>query len=146
MEAFQNVKTKSPEQASIRDSYLYRAYIALNKPSVALSEIQASGQSVGLKAVRRFADYQAADVGGAKRKNIVAEVDNELEAPSNVGNDEEGCIHLLMGALILMHEGRVDDALRLLSRAGSDGGVSWLECRSATVQCLLKINRVDLAM
>jgi len=45
-----------------------------------------------------------------------------------------------------MHETRVDDALRLLSRAGSDGGASWLECRSATVQCLLKINRVDLAM
>jgi hypothetical protein len=56
---FQSARVKSDEDKTTRDTFLYRAYIALNKPSIPLSEIKASSTSVALKAVRRFADYIA---------------------------------------------------------------------------------------
>jgi len=129
----QNLKTKSPEDQDTKDSFLYRAYIALNKPSIALSEIDVGNASPGLKAVRRFADY----MGGqeAKRKAVLAEVQQELEKGS-AGDD----LRLLMNALVFVHENAVDDALKTLSEAES------LEAISLRVQCLLKINRVDLAI
>ncbi|VDK29065.1 unnamed protein product, partial [Anisakis simplex] len=46
----------------------------------------------------------------------------------------------LMNAFIYIHEQNIDSALRLLHQSDS------LECRAATVQCLLKIDRVDLAL
>lgn len=42
-----------------RDTYMYRAYIAKNKPSIALSEIDENTTLPPLKAVRRFAQYMA---------------------------------------------------------------------------------------
>jgi len=129
----QNLKTKTSEDQEIKDFFLYRAYIALNKPSIALSEIDVSNASPGLKAIRRFADYTAGQE--AKRKTILAEVQRELEQGS--GDDD---LRRLMNALILVHQNAVDDALKTLSEAVS------LEAISLRVQCLLKINRVDLAI
>ena len=53
---FQNIKCKTDEEKLQKDSFLYRAYIALNKHSVPQSEI-ASNSPPALLAVRRFADY-----------------------------------------------------------------------------------------
>ncbi|KHN70950.1 Coatomer subunit epsilon [Toxocara canis] len=110
---------------------MYRAYIAQNKPSIALSEINASSAPPALVAVRRFAEYMA---NPANRSKIVEEV--EAEFNGDIPNDDTV---FLMSAIIYMREQNIDNALRLLHQSDS------LECRAATVQCLLKLDRVDLA-
>uniref|UniRef100_A0A914DTN2 Coatomer subunit epsilon n=1 Tax=Acrobeloides nanus TaxID=290746 RepID=A0A914DTN2_9BILA len=128
----QSARVKSDEDKTTRDTFLYRAYIALNKPSIPLSEIKASSTSVALKAVRRFADYIA---NPNKRRKIVEEVDAEMNS-----NLEEDDTNYLITGLIFMHENDIDNALRVLHLSDS------LECQAATIQCLLKIHRVDLAI
>ncbi|KHN70912.1 Coatomer subunit epsilon [Toxocara canis] len=127
----QNVRLKSDEERLARDVYMYRAYIAQNKPSIALSEINASSAPPALVAVRRFAEYMA---NPANRSKIVEEV--EAEFNGDIPNDDTV---FLMSAIIYMREQNIDNALRLLHQSDS------LECRAATVQCLLKLDRVDLA-
>uniref|UniRef100_A0A915CU32 Coatomer subunit epsilon n=1 Tax=Ditylenchus dipsaci TaxID=166011 RepID=A0A915CU32_9BILA len=107
----QNAKVKSGEDGIVKDTYLYRSYISLNKTSIPLGEIDSS------------------------LKKIVDQISGELESGSATDD-----VCLLMSSFIFNQEGNVDDALRVLSKASS------LECQAATVQCLLKINRVDLAI
>uniref|UniRef100_A0A915CYS7 Coatomer subunit epsilon n=1 Tax=Ditylenchus dipsaci TaxID=166011 RepID=A0A915CYS7_9BILA len=130
----QNAKVKSGEDGIVKDTYLYRSYISLNKTSIPLGEIDSSlsPASHPLGAIRRFADYIA---NVEKRKKIVDQISGELESGSATDD-----VCLLMSSFIFNQEGNVDDALRVLSKASS------LECQAATVQCLLKINRVDLAI
>jgi len=125
----QNVKVKLEEDILEKSSYLYRAYIALNKTSIPLSEIDPTTNSASLRAIRRFAEYTAHP---DKRSKIIKDVEKELDGELNETS-------LLMNAFILLQEENIDDALRILSRGNS------LECQSTTVQCLLKINRPDLA-
>ncbi|KAE9554134.1 hypothetical protein FO519_002671 [Halicephalobus sp. NKZ332] len=127
----QNAKVKTDADKTARDSFLYRSYISLGKTSIPLNEIDANA-SVALKAVRRFADYIA---NPGKRSKIAAEV--EAEVGGSIDPDD---VNLLMAAQILIRHNNVDDALRALHLSES------LECRSATVQCLLKLDRVDLAI
>lgn len=129
----QNAKVKSQDDSLAKDSFLYRSYVALNKHSIPLSEIDSSlpPSSNPLGAIRRFADYMA---NTDKRKRIVEQITTELEK----GQNDDTCA--LMNSFIFTHEGNIDDALRVLSKTSS------LECQAATVQCLLKINRVDLAI
>ncbi|KAI1724148.1 coatomer epsilon subunit domain-containing protein [Ditylenchus destructor] len=130
----QNAKVKSQEDSLAKDVFLYRSLIALNKYSTPLSEIDSSlpPSSNPLGAIRRFADYMA---NSDKRKRIVEQVTAELEKGQQ--NDE---ICALINSFIFAHEGNIDDSLRVLSKTSS------LESQAATVQCLLKINRVDLAI
>ena len=90
---------------------------------------------------------------GYYRSKIAAEVSEEVN-----GNIDPEDVNLLMIANILTYQGvsslflnlnllsttiafqNIDDALRALHLSES------LECRAATIQCLLKIDRVDLAM
>ncbi|KAH7728034.1 coatomer protein complex [Aphelenchoides avenae] len=129
----QNAKVKDESDKIARDVYLYRAYIALKKPNIPLSEIDPSSAPSALKAVRRLADYVA---NASKRSKIVQEVDAELQSGAQLGE-----VECLMNALILLHEDNVDDALRVLNKASDS-----LECQSAIIQCLLKIHRGDLAV
>jgi len=59
----------------------------------------------------------------------------------NKGTEATDSTFILMAANIYMLESNFDAALRLLHNAAGDD----LECMAATVQCLLKIDRVDLA-
>lgn len=129
----QNIKVKSEDDILTKDTFLYRAYIALNKPSIPLSEIDALSAPLPLKSIRRFADYTA---NVSKRKAIAEEVIKEFEN-SLLPNDD---ISLLMNSFILLHEEDFENALKILSQGQS------LEFQAATIQCLLKINRVDLAV
>lgn len=43
----------------LKDVYMYRAYLAQNKPNFVLGEIEKRSTSPALRAVRRFADYLA---------------------------------------------------------------------------------------
>jgi len=133
----QNAKVKSPEDVAAKDAYLYRSYIALNKPSIPLGEIDSSLSPTTnpLGSIRRYADYIA---NVDKRKKIAEQVIAELESGAHLAADD---ICVLMNSFIFTHEGNVDDALRVLNKHSDS-----LECQAATVQCLLKINRVDLAI
>ncbi|VDD93669.1 unnamed protein product [Enterobius vermicularis] len=128
----QNVRLKTDEEKLERDTYMYRAYIAKNKPSIALSEIDENTTLPPLKAVRRFAQYMA---NPAERSGIVAEIENELNEDFPADD-----VYCLMAAFIYMHEDNFDSALRILHQGDS------LECKAAYIQCLLKIDRVDLAL
>uniref|UniRef100_A0A9J2P968 Coatomer subunit epsilon n=1 Tax=Ascaris lumbricoides TaxID=6252 RepID=A0A9J2P968_ASCLU len=128
----QNLRSRNDEEKLARDVYMYRAYIAQNKPSTALSEIDIHSAAPALVAVRRFAEYLTAP---GKRAKIVEEIESEF----NGGMPNDDTV-LLMSAFIYMREQNIDSALRILHQ--SDG----LECRAATVQCLLKMDRVDLAV
>lgn len=116
----------------MKDFYLYRAYIALKKYSIPLSEIKSDSAPM-LIAVRRFAEYMNSE---EKRPMILQEVIDELESAGAVDDH-----YYLMNAIILLHDENVDDALRLLS-VTSD---TFLECLALKIQCLLKFWRVDLA-
>jgi coatomer protein complex subunit epsilon len=132
----QNAKVKTPEESLLKDTYLYRSYIALNKPSIPFGEISSSLSPTtdALGSVRRFADYMA---NANNRKKITDQVQSELENGS-FGSSHDVC--LLMNSFVLLQEANVDDALRILSKGDS------LECQAAMIQCLLKIHRVDLAI
>jgi hypothetical protein len=52
-----NAKCKTDEEKQQKDSFLYRAYLALNKHSIPLSEISTTGSQPSMLAIRRFAEY-----------------------------------------------------------------------------------------
>jgi len=63
--------------------------------------------------------------------------DLEKEMKSGMAEDDTA---YLMAALIFMNEQNFDDALRILNQAES------LEAEGATIQCMLRIDRIDLAV
>uniref|UniRef100_A0A8C3X937 Coatomer subunit epsilon n=1 Tax=Catagonus wagneri TaxID=51154 RepID=A0A8C3X937_9CETA len=127
----QRVKPSSPERDVERDVFLYRAYLAQRKFGVVLDEIKPSS-APELQAVRMFAEYLASD---SRRDAIVAELDREMSRSVDVTNTT----FLLMAASIYFHDQNPDAALRTLHQGDS------LECMAATVQILLKLDRLDLA-
>uniref|UniRef100_A0A7E4V379 Coatomer subunit epsilon n=1 Tax=Panagrellus redivivus TaxID=6233 RepID=A0A7E4V379_PANRE len=128
----QNARVKTESETTERDAFLYRSYIALGKTSIPLKEIDANTSNVALRAVRRFADYTA---NPGKRAKITADVEAEVAA----GIDPDD-VNLLLAADILVRHNNIDDALRALHLSES------LEVRASTIQCLLKLDRVDLAI
>ncbi|KAL3100387.1 hypothetical protein niasHS_001690 [Heterodera schachtii] len=133
----QKVKCKSEEEKELKDAFMYRAYIGLNKCSVPLGEIDATdgNGSAALLAIRRFATFMSGSP--EKRSEIVDQVAKEFEAKKFADNE----ICLLISTLIFMHGEKTEEALRVLNRTASDS----LECAALRVQCLLKLNRGDLA-
>ncbi|VIO88555.1 Coatomer epsilon subunit family protein [Brugia malayi] len=130
----QNLQVKDENDKLLKDVFMYRAYLAQNKPNLVLSEIEKSSTSPSLRAVRRFADYLA---NPDKRAVIMKEFETELneEIPHNE-------TVLLLAAHMYIHERlqNVEEALRLLCQCDS------LESKALAVQCLLKIDRIDLAV
>uniref|UniRef100_A0A915Q3K3 Coatomer subunit epsilon n=1 Tax=Setaria digitata TaxID=48799 RepID=A0A915Q3K3_9BILA len=127
----QNLHVKDESEKILKEVYMYRAYLAQNKPNLVLSEIEKRSASLALRAVRRFADYLA---NPSRRPVIMKELETELneEAP-----DDD--IVLLLAAHMYISEKNIEEALRLLHQCDS------LESKALTVQCLLKLDRVDLA-
>ncbi|MFH4980228.1 hypothetical protein AB6A40_006937 [Gnathostoma spinigerum] len=128
----QNLKLKSDEEKLAKDVFMYRAYIAQNKLSVPLSEIREKTSPPALTAVHRFAYYLSEP---SKRSAIVEDLEKSLSEDTSGDSTV-----LLMAAQIYMNEQNYENALRVLHHSDD------LECRSATVQCLLRLHRVDLAM
>jgi len=131
----QKLKLTNDETKIQRDTFLFRAYIAQKKYGVPLDEISASCASPALKGVRLLAEYLNSNEN--KRLKLV----EELEKMLNKGTEANNSTFILMAANIYMHETDFDAALRLLHNAEGDD----LECMAATVQGLLKIDRIDLA-
>lgn len=111
---------------------MWRAYIAQNKHRVVLDGIDANDQSV-LQSIRKVAEYFAyAD----KRNEIMEYFDGKLNEDFEDDNRQMWCIS---AATIYYNEGIYENALRVLN------GQTDLECLAMSIQCLLKMNRLDLA-
>lgn len=133
----QNLKTRTESEILLKDIFLYRAYIALNKFSIPLGEIDPVKAQLPLRAIRRFAEFMSAKSDG--KTKILSELTAELES-GKLENDE---MNILMASLIFIQTDNVEDALRALNFSEAS---SSLECQAAQVQCLLKLNRPDIAL
>uniref|UniRef100_A0A0R3RUW8 Coatomer subunit epsilon n=1 Tax=Elaeophora elaphi TaxID=1147741 RepID=A0A0R3RUW8_9BILA len=142
----QNLRVKEENDKLLKDVYMYRAYLAQNKPNLVLTEIEKRSSSPALRAVRYFADYLA---NPDKRTAILKEFETELNEgipqddtvlilAAHMYIHEQVCIFLTV-ILPLFEDINIEEALRLLYQCDS------LESKALTVQCLLKIDRVDLA-
>lgn len=115
-----------------QDCYMWRAYIAQNKYRVVLDGIDANDQTV-LLSIRKVAEYFAYP---DKRNAIMEYFDGKLNEDFD---DEHKPMWCLSAATIYHNEGIYENGLRVLN------GQSDLECIAMSIQCLLKMNRLDLA-
>ncbi|KAM7303124.1 coatomer subunit epsilon [Ixodes scapularis] len=128
----QKGKNTSPEVKLEKDIFLYRAYIAQRKYGVVLDEIR-SMAAEELRCIRLLADYLSGD--RARKDQVARELDQSMAKSMDVNN----VILPLVAATIYYHEQNYEAALRVLHQTDS------LECAALTLQCLLKLDRLDLA-
>lgn len=133
----QKLKSTADERVKLmRDVFMYRAYICQKKYRVILDEISASSPPE-LQAVRLFAEFMNSE---NQRPKIVSQIEDTLKrgSPEFANN-----IFYLIAAHIFIYEGNMEKALRTLQNGAAEND---LECEAAIVQCLLKIDREDLAV
>jgi coatomer protein complex subunit epsilon len=128
----QKVNVRSDEIKLERDIFLYRAYIAMGKSNIVLSEIPEKSSSEVLKAIRRLALYFS---DSKHRQTVFEQVKKEYEDATIVED-----YALLINGLILLQGKAYDSAICVFERS------ELLEAKALAVQSLLKINRVDLAL
>jgi len=127
-------KGLSPEASVLRDSFVYRAYIAQKKFTVVLEEISAnsSPQLVPLRTLAEFFSASSLQV----RDQIIGKLDKRVAE----GFDPQADVLLvIVAAVIYLHIGEYEKALSILHQA------DHLECSALTIQALLAYDRVDLA-
>lgn len=127
----QKGKQVSPEYKLERDVFLYRAYIAQRKYGVVRDEIYSTA-SEELRNLRLLADYMSGD------RTLKDGVLKELEKLTKFINTNNVVLPIV-AASIYYHEQNYETALRMLHQTDS------LECSALTLQCYLKLDRVDLA-
>ncbi|XP_038222048.1 coatomer subunit epsilon [Zerene cesonia] len=126
----QNVNPSSPLIALQRDTFLYRSYIAQGNFRIVLQELKTADPL--LQPLKTLVDYLSP---GANKPAIVADIDARVAKGTELAND----IFLIVAATIYYHEDNYEAALKILHGAES------LELRAFTLQCLLAMNRPDLA-
>ncbi|KAL1431156.1 hypothetical protein MTO96_014541 [Rhipicephalus appendiculatus] len=128
----QKGKNVSPEHKLEKDVFLYRAYIVQRKYGVVLDEIRSMAPDE-LQCIRMLADYLSGDM--ARKDQVVKQLDQKLSKSLDVNN----VILPVVAATIYYHEQNYEAALRVLHQNDS------LECAALTLQCYLKLDRLDLA-
>ncbi|XP_052752276.1 coatomer subunit epsilon [Galleria mellonella] len=113
-----------------RDAYLFRSYIAQGNHRMVLQELKTADPM--LQPLKSLVEYLAPD---ANRPAIVADIDARVAKGTELTNE----IFLLVAATIYYHEDNYEAALKILH------GTESLELRAFTLQCLLAMNRPDLA-
>lgn len=86
-----------------------------------------------LQCIRMLADYLSGD--SARKDQVVKQLDQKLSQSLDVNN----IILPLVAATIYYHEQNYEAGLRVLHQTES------LECSALTLQCYLKLDRLDLA-
>jgi len=127
----QKLKGLTPEQALVRDVFLYRAYIALKKYSVVMDEIKGSFPAE-LQSVRLLAEFLSSP---SKRDSVLDKVDKIVSG----GFNPEDATMIIVAGTIYNHAQNYESALRVLHQG------DHLECSALTIQTLLAFDRVDLA-
>ncbi|XP_045538840.1 coatomer subunit epsilon [Papilio machaon] len=126
----QNLTPSSPLAALQRDAFLYRSYIAQGNFRIVMQELKTADPM--LQPLKTLVDYLSP---GANKPVIVADIDARVAKGTELIND----IFLLVAATIYYHEDNYEAALKILH------GSESLELRAFTLQCLLAMNRPDLA-
>lgn len=141
--------------ASLRkDCFMWRAYIAQQKHRVVLDGIGPNESSYPcLPAMRKVAEYFTAATSTEKRNAILKYFDENLGTLPSVDDDNadddavySNIIWRLSAATVYYNEGLYENALRVVHGAlALNPSSPDLECLAMQLQCLLKINRLDLA-
>lgn len=124
------IKTESVEKSA----YMYRSYISQKKYRVVLDEIDAKSMPE-LLPIRLLAEYFYSKDRPDKLKSILETVERQIDEDLDNLSD----IWILSAAFIYFAEENYNAVLKLLHQRND------LECLALSVQCLLKLNRVDLA-
>ncbi|RVE44749.1 hypothetical protein evm_010601 [Chilo suppressalis] len=120
----------TPLLALQKDAYLYRSYIALGNYRLVLQELKTADPM--LQPLKILVDYISP---GANKPAIVADIDARVAKGTELSNE----VFLIVAASIYYHEDNYEAALKILH------GSESLELRAFTLQCLLAMNRPDLA-
>ncbi|XP_049871705.1 coatomer subunit epsilon [Pectinophora gossypiella] len=126
----QGISPSTPLIALQRDTYLYRSYIAQGNYRIVLQELKSADPL--LQPLKTLVDYLSP---GANKPAVVADVDARVAKGTELANE----VFLTVAATIYYHEENYEAALKILHGAES------LELRAFTLQCLLAMNRPDLA-
>lgn len=133
---------------------MWRAYIAQQKHRVVLDGISPNDSSAPcLQAIRHVAEYFSGASSTDKRNAVVRYFDENLGTLPSIDDDNvdddiiySNIIWRLSAATVYYNEALYENALRvvhgalMLSPSSPD-----LECLAMQLQCLLKINRLDIA-
>ncbi|XP_063829836.1 coatomer subunit epsilon [Ostrinia nubilalis] len=125
-----SINGSTPLIALQKDAFLYRSYIAQGNHRIVLQELKSADPM--LQPLKSLVDYLSP---GANKPVIVADIDARVAKGTELANE----IFLLVAATIYYHEENYEAALKILHGAES------LELRAFTLQCLLAMNRPDLA-
>ncbi|CAH4021058.1 coatomer subunit epsilon [Pieris brassicae] len=126
----QHVIGSSPLVTLERDAFLYRSYIAQGNYRIVLQELKTADPL--LQPLKTLVDYLSP---GANKPAVVSDIDARVAKGTELSND----IFIIVAATIYYHEDNYEAALKILHGAES------LELRAFTLQCLLAMNRPDLA-
>lgn len=133
---------------------MWRAYIAQQKYRVVVDGISPNDSaSPCLVALRKVAEYFAGVASSDKRNAVIRYFDENLGTlPSVEDENDDGeviysnIVWRLSAATIYYNEALYENALRVIHGAlALDSSSPDLECLAMQLQCLLKINRLDLA-
>ncbi|KAL0821309.1 hypothetical protein ABMA28_005903 [Loxostege sticticalis] len=125
-----SINGSTPLIALQKDAFLYRSYIAQGNHRIVLQELKNADPM--LQPLKSLVEYLSP---GANKPVIVADIDARVAKGTELANE----IFLLVAATIYYHEENYEAALKILHGAES------LELRAFTLQCLLAMNRPDLA-
>ncbi|XP_028171463.1 coatomer subunit epsilon-like [Ostrinia furnacalis] len=125
-----SINGSTPLIALQKDAFLYRSYIAQGNHRIVLQELKSADPM--LQPLKSLVEYLSP---GANKPVIVADIDARVAKGTELANE----IFLLVAATIYYHEENYEAALKILHGAES------LELRAFTLQCLLAMNRPDLA-
>lgn len=123
-----------PEQGTANSellSYMYLSYLAIDSGRLIASDIKETNNTA-LLALRYV--YEAFE-----QPSRTEELLNLLTDKVALGGDDETNIWHIATAIVYCYDGRFENALMLLNSSTN------LESMALSVQCLLRLNRIDLA-
>ena len=136
------VKVNNNEELKLeRDTYVFRSYVAQKKYGVVFDEIKESNSDPVLKSIRLYAAF----LNNLNSEDALPSAVSSFEQIFSFGglepNQHLAWLPNVLLASCYYHCNDIDSALRTLSGVGVDA----LEVRALTIQCLLALDRVDLA-
>jgi len=131
----QKLQPSDPDLVIEKNVFMYRAYLALKKFGVVRDEIGPKSNEL-LKPLMTLSAFLSSENNSSKRSDIVSQVENQVQS-----GDAANTTSILVNATILYHDENFETVLKVLHAAPSD----HLESMALRLQCLLRMDRVDLA-
>eukprot|EP00898_Chlorokybus_atmophyticus_P004384 jgi/Chlat1/4947/Chrsp32S04941 len=128
----------SDQDATERDSLVYRSYIALGSYQIVIDEI-ASNAPTSLQAVKLLAQYFASE---QNKDMVLSTLQQWLSDPSY---SLSGPLLLVAGVIYSNEQDYVNALKCLFTGAGVSSGNLKLELMATSIQAYLRMDRVDIA-